>query len=77
MDGRFQAVVTSEEAGVGKPAPFIFRLACQKLEINPADAVFVGDLLETDALGAQAAGLHGIWLNIEPQQIGKNHKKDN
>jgi putative hydrolase of the HAD superfamily len=63
VDGCFRVVVTSEEAGVGKPAPFIFCLVCQKLEVNPEDAVFVGDLLETDALGAQAAGLNGIWLN--------------
>lgn len=63
VDRYFRTVVTSEEAGVGKPAPVIFQLACQRLKVQPSDAVYVGDLLETDALGAQNAGLTGIWLN--------------
>jgi putative hydrolase of the HAD superfamily len=63
VDGHFRTVVTSEEAGVGKPAPAIFQLACQRLEVQTSDAAYVGDLLETDALGAQNAGLTGIWLN--------------
>ena len=68
VDTHFSAVVTSEDAGVGKPAPFIFHLACQKLEVQPMDAAYVGDLLETDALGAKNAGLEGIWLNREDER---------
>ena len=59
----FEIVLTSEEAGVAKPASLIFHLACQKLGVEPADAAYVGDLLETDALGAKNAGMDGIWLN--------------
>jgi putative hydrolase of the HAD superfamily len=72
IDAHFGTVITSEEAGVGKPDPFIFHLACQKLGVSPSDAAYVGDLLETDALGAKRAGLDGIWLNRENERDGRS-----
>jgi putative hydrolase of the HAD superfamily len=49
--------------GIGKPDPRIFEVTCAQLGLSPADCVYVGDRLETDALAAQAAGLRGIWLD--------------
>jgi putative hydrolase of the HAD superfamily len=60
------AVVASSEAGVAKPDPEIFRLACRRAQLAPAEVAYVGDRLETDARGAAAAGLLGIWLNRDP-----------
>lgn len=57
------AVVVSGEIGVHKPKPAIFRYACQLLDAEPGDCLFVGDQLDTDARAATAAGLHGVWLN--------------
>jgi putative hydrolase of the HAD superfamily len=59
----FDAVVISGEVGIAKPAPEIFALACERLEVEPAEAVHVGDMLDVDALGAHNAGLRGIWLD--------------
>ena len=41
---------------VGKPAPLLFQLALERLGVQPAEALVVGDRLETDILGGQRAG---------------------
>lgn len=41
----------------GKPQPHLFRLALQRLGVPAEAAVMVGDRLETDIAGGQAAGL--------------------
>jgi len=49
-------VVTSAEAGAEKPDPRIFLVALDRLGVDPARAVHVGDG-EADAEGAAAAGI--------------------
>jgi len=56
LGDRFETVVTSAETGVAKPDPPPFRLALERLGVEPAQAVHVGDD-ENDRLGALAAGL--------------------
>ncbi|MFB4318365.1 HAD family hydrolase [Actinomadura sp. 21ATH] len=63
LDGRFPIVVASEDVGVAKPDPEIFRVACRLLDVEPSRTAYVGDRLTTDALGARAAGLRGVWLD--------------
>jgi putative hydrolase of the HAD superfamily len=53
---RFDAVVTSAEAGAPKPDPRIFRLALERLGVRPERALHVGDS-EADEEGARAAGM--------------------
>jgi putative hydrolase of the HAD superfamily len=60
---RFEHLIASGGVGVAKPDPEIFRIACTRFGVAPADAWYVGDRLETDAVGAAAAGLHGVWLD--------------
>jgi putative hydrolase of the HAD superfamily len=59
----FDAVVIAGELGVAKPDPRIFHAACQRLHVEPGEAVHIGDRLDLDAIGARDAGLHGVWLN--------------
>jgi len=57
-------LVVSEEAGVAKPDPTIFRIALDRAGCaSPAEAVMVGDAWTTDIAGARAAGLRAVWLN--------------
>jgi putative hydrolase of the HAD superfamily len=56
-------IVASGELGITKPDPRIFLAACDVFGVEPADAVYVGDRLQTDAIGAIRAGLHGIWID--------------
>lgn len=59
----FDVLVIAEEAGVAKPDPAIFHLACSRLGVRPDQTAHVGDRLDLDALGALDAGLHSIWLD--------------
>jgi putative hydrolase of the HAD superfamily len=60
---RFEFVVCSDDLGCSKPDPRAFLQACSALGLPPEHVAYVGDRLDLDALGAQAAGLTGIWLD--------------
>ena len=62
----FDDVVISAEVGLHKPQPEIFRLACERLGVEPAGAVFVDDLRENIA-GAEAVGMVGV-LHRHPDE---------
>lgn len=62
-------LIVSEEAGVAKPDPAIFRLALEQLDVTPAQALYVGDSLEFDLPGAAAAGMPFIWMNPRNEQL--------
>lgn len=59
----FPVVVAAGDIGVAKPDKRIFLHATGQLGVPPHRCVFVGDLRDTDALGAAAAGMKGVWLN--------------
>jgi putative hydrolase of the HAD superfamily len=40
----FDVVIESSKAGVRKPDPAFYKLACERLEIEPGDAVFLDDI---------------------------------
>ncbi|MDJ0348072.1 HAD family hydrolase [Cryobacterium sp. PH29-G1] len=63
LDDRFEHVITSGAFGVAKPDRRIFEHACTLFDVPVDAAVYVGDRLRTDALGAAAAGLTGVWLD--------------
>ncbi len=60
---RIEHVIASGELGFAKPDPRIFEHACAVFGVTPSDAVYVGDRLNTDAIGAAEAGLRGVWLD--------------
>ena len=62
LAGAVDAIIVSAEVGAPKPDAAIFLAALDELRRGPAEAVFVGDSLETDVLGARVAGLRGLLL---------------
>jgi putative hydrolase of the HAD superfamily len=56
-------LVISEEAGVRKPDPAIFRIALARAGASADQAVMLGDSWGSDVLGARAAGVRAVWLN--------------
>ena len=60
---RVEFVIASGSVGVAKPNPGIFRHACEVFGVSTGEACYVGDRLRTDALGASAAGLLGVWID--------------
>jgi HAD superfamily hydrolase (TIGR01458 family) len=47
---------------VGKPSAAYFRAALEELGAEPADAVMIGDDVETDVGGAKAVGMRGVLV---------------
>ena len=56
-------MIVSGDAGFAKPDPRIFGLAAAALGVPPGRCLMVGDNRAGDAVGAQAAGMVGVWLN--------------
>jgi len=63
LSERVEHLIASGEVGVTKPDARIFQVACERFGVAPSDAVYVGDRLGTDAIGAARAGLRGVWLD--------------
>jgi putative hydrolase of the HAD superfamily len=66
------AIVVSAEVGARKPDPRIFRVALEQLGCEAGKALFVGDSLETDVLGARAAGLRALLLDRTANAPGEH-----
>lgn len=58
----FELILTSAAAGIRKPNPRILQIALDALQIEPQEAVMVGDTLGADILGAHNAGIPAIWI---------------
>jgi putative hydrolase of the HAD superfamily len=65
----FETVVISEEVGVEKPDPSIFREALSRLDILPEKCVHTGDMVDADVRGARESGITPVWL--DRNQMGR------
>lgn len=63
LQGLISATMSSSDHGLMKPHPSIFTAALQLLDVQPADALMVGDSLKHDVEGALAVGMKAILLN--------------
>jgi putative hydrolase of the HAD superfamily len=61
-DGLIDVLVLSDERGVMKPDPSIFRAACDELDVDPTGALMVGDNAEADG-GATAIGCRFVLVS--------------
>jgi putative hydrolase of the HAD superfamily len=62
--GHFDVLVESSRTGLRKPDPGFYRLACELLEIEPAEAVFLDDL-GINLKSARAMGMQTVKV-IDP-----------
>ena len=60
--GRFELVMTAEEAGAYKPDPLPYRMALERLALDPAEVLFVAGSAH-DVGGAARAGMDVYWAN--------------
>jgi FMN phosphatase YigB (HAD superfamily) len=61
IDDWFEEVVISDEARCMKPDPEIFRIALEKVRLEPQEMVYIRDSLE-DVKGALAVGAKSILI---------------
>lgn len=58
-----ERVLVSEEAGIAKPFPEIYRIAAGKFGIEPSKTYMVGDSWRNDIVPSKAAGWKAVWFN--------------
>ena len=56
-------MVISQEAGVSKPDPRIFGIACQRLGMDRREVLMIGDGIASDVVGANRAGIDVCFFN--------------
>ena len=69
LDRYFRFGFSAASVGQAKPAPAIFRAALEHAGAQPLEAVHVGDHLVDDVHGADAVGMHTIWVNLPGQAL--------
>ncbi len=56
----FDIVVVSSVIGCSKPDPRIFEVALEALEVDPEEAVMIGNLVSTDIFGGNRVGMKTV-----------------
>ncbi|HEY8766717.1 MAG TPA: HAD family hydrolase [Dehalococcoidia bacterium] len=63
LEGLFEFVVFSQDWGVEKPNPRLFRIALRQATCTERELLHVGDSLQSDVRGARQVGARSVWLN--------------
>jgi putative hydrolase of the HAD superfamily len=58
----FDDVVLSCTVGLRKPDPRIYRLACERLGVEPRECLFVGDGANDELAGAERVGMKAVCI---------------
>ncbi|QMS86430.1 HAD-IA family hydrolase (plasmid) [Nostoc edaphicum CCNP1411] len=65
----FEEIVVSEAIGFAKPPPEIFHHALSKLDLTPAEVLYVGDSLTHDYAGAMQVNIDFCYYNRKNQNL--------
>ncbi len=72
---RFEVVALSEEEGVAKPNPELFRKALERAGVEPGESLMIGDRLDNDIAPADALGMKTAWVRW-PSRVAKGWTPD-
>lgn len=64
----FKIIMTSEQVGVTKPHPKIFKESLQQAGSELDHSIMIGDNLEADVLGAKNFGMDQVFFNPDRKQ---------
>ena len=70
----FKTVTSSEEVGLKKPNPVIFKRALEKANVVTENSLMIGDSFEADILGAEAVGMKTLFYNYRKEQVPSGYK---
>ncbi len=77
IDGYFEDMFFSEQIGCAKPYAGFFDYVFSHIQgLDKARVVLAGDSLTSDILGANNAGITGIWFNPKGQILSGTAKPD-
>ena len=68
----FDTLVISSEAGVMKPDPEIYKIALERTQTSPVQAVFIDDFIE-NVEGARKLGMHAIHFISPARALDELH----
>jgi putative hydrolase of the HAD superfamily len=60
----FESMIDSGIVGCEKPAPRIFRVALEAMEVSASESLYVGDVHSVDYIGATRAGMQAILFDV-------------
>ncbi len=63
LSERIQSLTISGEIGVRKPKFEIFKVACERADVSFETAMFVGDSIQNDIIGANRAGMTSVLID--------------
>lgn len=74
IDGYLDFTVSSMTAGAEKPHAPIFLAALERAQVQPREAIHVGDQYQGDVVGARGVGIHAVlldrdWLHPEHADV--------
>ena len=64
----FDELIFSDEVKLVKPNPLLFKACTTKLNVEPSNAVHIGDSYKSDVVGAIDAGMKTIWAKTRDQE---------
>lgn len=62
LSGYFETWGLSDDLGLHKPDPQLFRAALHEADVEAGRAAMVGDRLDYDVRPARAVGMHTVWV---------------
>ena len=65
LNERIQSLTISDEVGVRKPNIKVFQVACERADVIPKEAMFVGNSIQNDIIGANQAGMTSVLIDRE------------
>ena len=63
IDRYFDALILSEDIGVNKPDSRLYEHAMRKTASEPQESLMIGDMFDTDIVGAANFGMDSIYYN--------------
>ncbi len=72
----FDAIIISEEVGIEKPYPEIFKTTLARLGIKAENAVMVGNRIDADIVGANRSGMKSVWFRWNTRYSDAIHSSE-
>ena len=69
LSERIQSLTISDEVGVRKPNIKVFTVACERAGVSPKEALFVGDSIENDIVGANRVGMTSVLIDRKSDRL--------
>ena len=69
LGGTLDETVFSCDVGISKPDPRIYEIACERLEVEPAECLFVGDGANDELPGAERVGMTAVQLRAPGEEL--------